>query len=152
MTEQDFFNRLVTFSFGGHEFMENTYEVIVLIPENTTVEDFKNSYNEIVKDLEEKNDKINKELEEYSEKCRKISLFLKKYCNKNDIKEKAKVKIDKKEKELYFLLSQWREIRKNLVNVDGEFNNIIQSIGGVILEEQIKHNLVDHNNSSMIVY
>jgi acyl carrier protein phosphodiesterase len=152
MNEQAFFERLVTFSFGGHEFMENTYEVVILMPENKTVEQFKDSYNKIVQKIENKNSEVNKKLEKNREKCREISFFLKKYRDKENIKEQTQAKINKKEKELDALLKQWSDIRKDLVNLDNEFKNIIYSIGGVILEDKITNTLTDHNNSSMIVH
>lgn len=150
MTEQDFFNRLVTFSFGGHECPDTCTETIILMPEGISAEEFKDRYNNIIRDIEDKNMLIHKELEKNREKCREISLYMRKYKDKENIKEKAQAKIDKKEKELDSLLQEWSETRQKLVNID--VDSIIESIGGIIIENKVSNEFSDHNNSSMTVH
>lgn len=150
MTEQDFFDRLIIFSFGGHECPDTCTETIILMPEGISAEEFKESYNNIVRKIEDRNAIIYKKLEKNREKCREISLYMRKYRDKDNIKEKAQAKIDKKEKELDALLKEWSEIREKLVDIN--VDKIIESIGGVIIENKISHDFSDHNNSSMTVH
>lgn len=150
MNENDFFNRLVIFSFGGHDCGDIGSETIVLIPDNISADDFKNSYNQIVQSIENENDIHRANLQENRKQCAEISNYLKKYQDKNEIKEKAQQKIAKKEAELDVLLKEWVETNKKIVQID--FDKIIQSIGGIILEHKVPVTFTDHNNSSMIVH
>jgi len=142
---QNLLNRLVTFSFGGEHDVEN---IIAIIPEHSTPENFKINYNNLIKNAEKTNITVQKELKVILEQQSKISKYLNKYENKTDIKPETLQKIKKMEKELDASLIKYVAVSQKRISIYPE--NMIELAGGIILEKEVKFFFQNKENSNEV--
>lgn len=123
-------------------------EVIIILPDNMDFKVFQEKYNEELKIQKEIFEKIEKEFKKQVDKSNKSRLFLKKYENKEVVREDILQKIKKHEKIIDQCLSEMKEINKKRFMIN-DFE-IIEKLGAKFLLNEIKNQgSVENPNESM---